>query len=147
MASMRSLSAIGEGGWWVDVGVFEEQVEIGFRLRFRGCDSLAHHVVGLSANLLRELVGEHAQPPQVSLVAPDALVAFLLLDPREVDVRRRVVRRGVRRGAIAHGLDEGGPFAAARALDRLPGRLVDREYVQPVDAHAGYPVADRLVGE
>ena len=40
-----------------------------------------------------------------------------------------------------------GPPPAARALDRLARRLVHREHVEPVDANAGDPVADRLVGE
>ena len=40
-----------------------------------------------------------------------------------------------------------GPPPPARALDRLARRLVDREHVAAVDAHARHPVADGLVGE
>ena len=40
-----------------------------------------------------------------------------------------------------------GPAAGARPLDRLARRLVDREHVAAVDAHARHSVADGLVDE
>ena len=102
---------------------------------------------GLGLDRRVELVAEHAEPAQVALVAAEALVLLLLLDALEVDVRARIVGRRMRRGAVRDRLDERRPAAGARALDRLPRRLVDREHVAAVDAHAGHPVADRLVGE
>ena len=49
--------------------------------------------------------------------------------------------------AVRDRLDERRAAAGARTLDRLARRLVDREHVAAVDAHAGDPVADRLVDE
>ena len=91
--------------------------------------------------------GEDAEPSEIALEAPDALVLPLLLDALGVDVDRRIVRGRMRRGAVGDGLDERRAVAGARSLDGLARRLVDREHVASVDPDAGHPVADRLVGE
>src|SRR3954447_23833182 len=127
--------------------VFEEQCRIRGRLGLGGSDALAHEPGGPRLDLGRRRLVEDAEPLQVALVTPDALVLLLLLDALEVDVRLRVVGRGMRRGAIRHGLDEGRPAAGARALHRLARRLVHGEDVTAVDADAGHAVAGRLVGQ
>ena len=61
-----------------------------------------------------ERVAEHPEPAEVALVAAEALVRALLLDSLEIDVRLRIVRRRVRRGAVGDRLDERRPLARAR---------------------------------
>src|SRR5581483_8806964 len=130
-----------------DVGVVEDELGIGLRLGLGLGDSLPHRLERLVLDLLGGGVVEHTEPAEVRVVAADALVAFLLLDAVEVDVRARIVGSGVGSSAIRHGLDEGRPASATRPLDRLSRRLVDGEDVSPVDPHARHPVADGLVGE
>src|SRR5690348_53447 len=90
----------------VRVRVLEEQCDVGIGLRFRLGDACAHQLGRLVPDRLLEVVAEDAEPPQVALVPADALVLALQLDAVEVDVRARVVRRRVRRGAVRHGFDE-----------------------------------------
>src|SRR5918999_5915027 len=59
-----------ERGRWVRKRAVEEERDVrgGFRLGLG--DSLAHRVRRLGADLVDEIVTEHADPPQVPLVAP-----------------------------------------------------------------------------
>src|SRR5215218_213452 len=127
--------------------VLEDEARVGGRLGLGLDDPPPHQLLRLAANLFGELVGEDAEAAQVALVPADTLVALLLLDALEVDVRGRVVSSRVGRGAVADGLDERRPFARPRALNRLARRLVDGEHVEPVDASSRHPVAQRLVRE
>src|SRR5262249_60628822 len=95
----------------------------------------------LRANRPRKAGVEDAGAAQVALEAPDALALPLLFDPFEVNVRARVVRGRMRRGAVGEGLDERRPVACARPGDRLARRLVARERIRPVDAHTRHAVA------
>src|SRR5688572_22643660 len=95
----------------IGVRVLEQERDIGRRLGLRLGDPLPHHVGRLGADLLRHCLVEHAEPFQVALVPPDALVLLLLLDALEIDVRPRIVRRSVRGRAIGHRLDEARTFA------------------------------------
>src|ERR671922_43955 len=131
----------------VDVRVLEEKAGIGRRLGLGLRDPAPHQLLRLRAHGLDALVVEHVQPPEVRLVAPDALVLALLLDAFEIDVRARVVGRRVRRGAVGDRLDKGRPLAGARPRHGLAGRLVHREHVSAVHAQAGHAVPDGLVGE
>src|SRR5215475_14487043 len=130
-----------------DVGIVEDELGIGLRLGLGCRDSLPHRLERLVLDLFGGRVVEHAEAPEIGLVAADALVALLLLDAIEVDVGARVVGGGMRRGAVRDGLDERRPASATRALDRLARRLVHGEHVAAVHPHAGHPVADGLVGE
>src|SRR4051794_35164831 len=130
-----------------DVGVVEHELRIGLRLGLRLGDPLPHRFERLVLDLLGGRVVEHAEPAEIRVVAADALVALLLLDAVEIDVGARIVGRRVRRGAVRDGLDERRPASFARALDRFARRLEDREHVAAVDAHAGHPIPDGLVGE
>src|SRR3954451_5796165 len=103
----------------IDESVLEQQRRIGGRPRLGGGNPLAHELERPRPVLLGGRVVENAEPPQVRVVATDALAFLLLLDPFEVDVRLRVVGRRVRRGAIRHRLDERRAFARARACDSL----------------------------
>src|SRR6476659_7457061 len=85
---------------------FEQQPRISGRFGFRGGDPVAHRLLGLGPDRLGHFVREDPSAPQVPLVASDALPFLLLLDPLEVDVRLRVVRGGMRSGAVADRLDE-----------------------------------------
>src|SRR5438477_1009576 len=116
-----------------DVGVVEDQLGIRLRLGLGGRYSLPHLLKRLFLDLLGHGVVEHAEPPEVALVAADAFVALLLLDAVEVDVRARVVGRCVRRSAVGDGLDERRASARARPLGRLPRRLVHGEHIPAVD--------------
>src|SRR4051812_4266496 len=131
----------------IDEGVLEQQRRIRRRFGPPPRNPLPHQTGRPRPDLRRGRLVEHAEPLQVALVTADALVLLLLLDALEVDVRLRVVSRGVRRGAIRHRLDEGRPAAGARALHRLARRLVHGEDVTAVDADAGHAVAGRLVGQ
>src|SRR6202008_3423513 len=117
------------------------------RLRLGLRDPLPHHLGGLRLDLGLELVTEDAETAQVALVAAEALVLLLLLDAVEIDVRTRVVRGRVRRGAVRHRLDERRSVAGTGARNRLARRLIYGEHVAAVHAHAGHAVTDRLVGE
>src|SRR4051794_28353242 len=83
----------------IDECVLEEERRVGRRLGLGGGDALAHQVGGPCTNLLDVLVGEDAEPLQVGLVAADALAPSFLLHALHVDVRLRIVRGRVRRGA------------------------------------------------
>ena len=82
----------------VRVCVLEEQPDIRLGLCLRRGDAGAQYAGGLVLDRLVELVPENAEPAQVALVAPEALVLLLLLDALEVDVRARVVGSRVRCG-------------------------------------------------
>src|SRR4051812_28704101 len=86
----------------IDERVLEEQCRIRRRLGLRHSDPLAHQPGGPRLDLGGGRVVEDAEPLQVALVAPDALVLLLLLDALDVDVRLRIVGRGMRRSAIRH---------------------------------------------
>src|SRR5437773_4848329 len=131
----------------IDIRPLEEQLRIGWRLCLRRGDSATHRLRRLGLRFLRDLLRQHAEPPQITLEPADALVATLLLDPLEVDVRGRVVRRRVRRDTVRDRLDEARSVTSTRPRDRLTCRLEDGEHVASVDPKAGHPVADRLVGE
>src|SRR5215831_8212939 len=131
----------------IHVGVLEQKRYVSGRLRLCGRDSRSHRVRGLVANRVGEVVVEDAGATQVALEAPDALALLLFLDAVEVDVRARVIRGRVRRGAVRERLDERRAVAGTRARDGFARGLVARERVRPVDAHAGHPVPDRLVRE
>src|ERR1700751_2023451 len=126
-ASTRNRSALpplSEPGRREDVGVVEDELGIRIRLRLGLRDPLPHRVESLVLDLLPRRVGEPAEPPEVALVAADALVAPVLLDPVEVDVGARVIGGRMRRGAIADRLDERRAAPRPSPLDRLPCRLV-----------------------
>src|SRR6476659_7578717 len=80
----------------VDERALEQQPEIRRRLRLGHRYPVAHRLLGLGPDRLGHLVREDPRAPQVALVAPHALALFLLLDPLEVAVRLRVIRRRVR---------------------------------------------------
>src|SRR6478752_8560726 len=130
-----------------DIRVVEDELRIGVRLGLGLGDPLPHRFERVVLDLLGGGVVEHAEPAKIRVVAADALVALLLLDAVEVDVRAWIVGSRVRRGAVRDGLDERRPASFARALGRFASRLEDREHVAAVDAHAGHPVPDGLVGE
>ena len=75
-----------ERGGRVDVGVLEEQRRIGRRLGLRRGDPVAQRCAASARTASRQLVRQQPEPPQVGLVAPDALALPLLLDALEVDV-------------------------------------------------------------
>src|SRR5438552_5724318 len=106
-ASTRRRSAIAHPRRRVDVRVVEEEPDVGIRLRLGLCDAGAHGLRRLRLDLRLEIVGEHAELPQVALVAAKALILLLFLDALEIDVGARIVRGCMRRSAIRHGLDEG----------------------------------------
>src|SRR5581483_3754239 len=146
-ASTRVSSAIAVRARRVDVRMCEEQLGVGRRLGLGGGDAGAQLLLGLGAHRRGPLVAEHARAAQERLVAADALARPLLLDPRGVDVRARVVGGRVRRRAVVDRLDQRRPAAGAGAIDRGARCLVDGEDVEAVDADAGNAVPDRLVGE
>src|SRR6266566_6808831 len=149
-ASTRNFSAIpalAEIRRRKDVGVLEDELGIRVGFGFRLGDALPDQLERLVLDHLRGRVVEHAEAAEIRVVAADALVALLLLDAVEVDVRGRVVGGRVRSRSVRDRLDERRPASCAGALDRLPRRLVHREHVPAVHAHAGHPVADGLVGE
>src|SRR6185295_9469874 len=116
MASTMNSSGIpslAEVGGREDVGVVEDELRIGLRLGLGRGDSGAHSLDRLVLDLLGGCVVEHAEPPEIGVVAADALVALLLLDAVEVDVGARVVGGRVRRGAVRDGLDERRPASSA----------------------------------
>ena len=92
------------------------QPDVRRRLGLGSRDPGAHRSAASVLISLLELVPEHAEPAEVALVAADALVRALLLDPLEIDVRLRIVRGRVGRRAVRHRLDEARPSPArARA--------------------------------
>src|SRR5918994_2342168 len=127
--------------------VLEDEADVGWKLCLGGGDAGAHEVGGLGLDLLVERVVQDPLAAEVAGEAADALVRPLLLDPLQVDVGLRVVRRRVRRGAVADRFDEGRSAAAAGAGHRLAGGLEDGENVATVHPQPGDPVARRLVGE
>src|SRR5690242_5580286 len=83
-ASTRKSSgipALAQVGRREDVRVVEDELRIRLRLRLGLRDSLPHRLERLVLDLLGGCVVEDAEPAEVGLVAPDALVALLLLDP------------------------------------------------------------------
>src|ERR671929_1661533 len=82
-----------ERGRRVGVGVREEELRVGRRLGLGLRDPAAHELLRLGSHLLGAAGLQHAEPLEVRLVAADALALALLLDPFEVDVRARIVRR------------------------------------------------------
>src|SRR5205823_6793348 len=75
-----------EGGRRVDERVREHERRVRRRLGFCSGDPLPHQVGGLRSHRFGCFVREQAEPPQVGLVAADALAALLLLDALLVDV-------------------------------------------------------------
>src|ERR1700746_1496731 len=69
----------------IDVCVLEPELGVGIGLGFRLCDPLPHRLRRLGLDLRLELVPEHAEPAQVTLVAAEALGLLLLLHSFEVD--------------------------------------------------------------
>src|SRR4051795_3267413 len=130
-----------------DIRVVEYELGIRGRLCLGLGDAGAHRVERLVLDLLGGCVVEHTEAAEIGVVATDALVALLLLDAVEVDVGARVVGRGMRRGTVGDGLDARRPATGGRPPGRLASRLVHREHVAAVDAHARHPVADGLVGK
>src|SRR5690242_18826905 len=93
-ASTRKSSAIpalAEVRRREDVGVVEDELGIRLGLRLRRRDPLPHRLERLVLALLRRRVVEDAESPEIRVVAADALIALLLLDAVEVDVRPRIV--------------------------------------------------------
>src|SRR5206468_3416619 len=118
------LEVRAEGRRWIGVRVRKEQLDVGRRLRLRGCDACAQRVSSLCADRGGEVVVQDPCATEIALEAPDALALLLLFDPVEVDVRTRVVGRRVRRRAIRQRLNEGRPLAGTRARYGLARRLV-----------------------
>src|SRR5271169_6663209 len=125
----------------IRVRVLEDEADVRVRQRLRLRDPGAHHLERLRLDRRFQVVAEHAEPLQIALVAAETLVPLLLLNPLEIDVRARIVRRAVRRGAVTDRLDERRTAAAARALDRLARRLEHGEHVAAVHADPGNAVA------
>src|SRR5262249_53945551 len=96
----------GERSRRIDERVLEQERRIGGGLRLGRRDPLAHQVGSPRLDLLRGRIVEDVEPPQVCLVASDALALLLLLDALEVDVRLRVVGGRMRRRPIRDRLDE-----------------------------------------
>src|SRR5215831_18975298 len=118
-ASTSVSSAISERGRRVDVGVVEEQLGIGGRLRLGGGDPVAKRLFRFRANGRGRLLAQHAGAAKELLVAADALVRTLRLDPCCVDVRARIVGGCMRSGPVVDGLDQRRPAAGARTRDGL----------------------------
>src|SRR5262245_59654548 len=64
--------------------VREEQLRVRGRFRLGGRDAVPHQLQRVGTHRFRGLVGEQPEPPQVGLVAPDALPPALLLHAPEV---------------------------------------------------------------
>src|SRR5215213_7955 len=75
------------------VGAVEHERDVGLRLGLRLLDPVAHQLQRPVLHLVRVRVRENPEPPQVAVVARDALVRDGVLDPLLVDVARRVVGR------------------------------------------------------
>src|SRR5512133_3603030 len=75
----------------VDERVLEQQRDVRRRLGLGGGDPLAHQLSRPGPDLVSLRVVENAEPPQIALVAADALALLLLLDAFEVDVRPGIV--------------------------------------------------------
>src|ERR671927_821589 len=73
-----------ERGRRVDEGVREEELRVGRRLGLFLRDPAAHQLLRPRAHGLGALLVEQTQPPEVGLVAPDALALALLLHALEV---------------------------------------------------------------
>src|SRR5438445_605321 len=133
-ASTRKSSAIPalpKVGRREDVGVVEDQLGIRLRLGLGGRDSLPHHLERLVLDLLGHGVVEHAEPPEVALVAADAFVPLLLLDPREAGGVRHVCRDrdADRRDAVLRGVPPSGWVPPPPVEDRArrhPAQQPDR---------------------
>src|SRR5436190_15505120 len=70
-----------------DVGVVENELGVRLRLGLGRRDSPPHRLERLVLDLLGDRVVQDAKPAEVGVVAAHALVALLLLDALEVDVR------------------------------------------------------------
>src|SRR5919108_244841 len=66
-----------ERGRRVDERVLEEEARVGRRLGLGLRDAAAHQLLRFRAHGLGLLLAEHVEPPEVGLVAPDALVLAL----------------------------------------------------------------------
>src|SRR5690348_11574066 len=71
--------ALAQGGRRVDVGVGEDELRVGRRLRLGGRDPGPQRLRRLGPDALRDRVREQPAPPEVALEAADALVPALLL--------------------------------------------------------------------
>ena len=97
-----------------------------------GCgDPDPHPLQRAGAGLLGELVREDAQPAQVALVAPEALVLALQLDAARIPVGGRVVGGRVGRAAVRQSLDERRPFSRA-CPRRAPRPRLRRPRARPL---------------
>src|SRR5205823_8765898 len=68
------------------IRMFEQKRDIGRRLGLCSRDPRAQCLRRLHPSRLRELVGKHAGPAQIRLVAAQALSRLFIFDPLEVDV-------------------------------------------------------------
>src|SRR5262249_19228504 len=73
----------------VRVRVLEHERDVRVGRRLCVGDAGAHRFQRFILDRLVELVAEDAEPPQVALVAAEALILALLLDALEIDVRAR----------------------------------------------------------
>src|SRR5207302_1824230 len=95
-----------ERGGRVGVCVGEEELRVGRWLGLGLRDPAAHQLPRLGAHVCDAGGIQHAEPLEVRLVAADALALALLLNPLQVDVGARVVRRRMRRRTVRDRLDE-----------------------------------------
>src|SRR3989442_9656810 len=110
----------------IDVRMREQEIHVGGRLRFRRGDPRAQRVGRLPADRRREIVMQNSCTSKIALEAPEALPFLLLLDSLEVDVRRRVVGRRIRRHPVRHRLEERRSCAGPCTLCPLTRHLVTR---------------------
>src|ERR687888_97752 len=64
----------------IDVGVLEQELDVGRRLRLGRRDPFAHRLRRLGANRLRQIVVQDPGAAQVALEAPKAFPLLFLLD-------------------------------------------------------------------
>src|SRR5579884_2051607 len=116
------------------------------RLRFGGIGG----VVGLAQDVLAQRLDPRlVDDPRLDdhlLEARDRIELAALFDDLARAVGAVVVVGRVRQEPIALRLDDRGPAAGSRALERLVHRLVRRDRIEAVAHHAGDSVAGRLVG-
>src|SRR6185503_14140650 len=63
------------------IGVPRHQIRVRVGQRLRGGDASPHRLLRLGADRFDEVVAQEPEPPKVALVAADALVRALSLDP------------------------------------------------------------------